>query len=50
VAGASRGGVSTGEEGPGGGGPARARGGAWVGKDRARGSSTGALCTRFIVV
>jgi len=29
------------------GGPARAKGGARAGKDRAGGSSTGALCTRF---
>jgi hypothetical protein len=32
------------------GGPARAEGGARAKKDRARGSSTGALCTRFTLV
>jgi hypothetical protein len=43
------GGGQHGRGGDGRGGPARA-GGARAGKDRARGSSTGALCTKFTLV
>ncbi len=44
------GGWRKGEPGEARGGAARGGGGARAGKDRARGSSTGALCTRFTLV